>query len=180
MRDHVAARRVVVPFGTRQQPDRDDPFARVLDALRQQGCSVRVRASNSARCTCPVHDDRNPSLVVTLKDGKVVMRCFAGCRNGDIVTAIGLRMADLFKWSRRRGAPAADRRRLQLLRPGWRHLRGESAHGAEGVPLARAGTQLEGRAPMGAARHDRWSLPLQAQTWWIGSTRATISTPCWR
>jgi putative DNA primase/helicase len=85
----------VVPICRGRDTAEIGPFERVLDALRQRGCRIRYRSSSSARSTCPVHHDRNPSLVVTFKDGKVVMKCFAGCRNADIVSTIGLRMADL-------------------------------------------------------------------------------------
>jgi hypothetical protein len=31
-----------------------------------------------------------------LEDGRVLLHCFAGCGAGDVLSAIGLRMADLF------------------------------------------------------------------------------------
>lgn len=82
-----------------------DPFDRVVTALREHGCGVRQRRANQARARCPHHDDRNPSLVVTLKDGKVLMRCWGGCRTSDVLKRIGLRMADLFAGPRDRNAP---------------------------------------------------------------------------
>jgi hypothetical protein len=46
---------------------------------------------------CPAHDDHNPSLSITeAKDGSVLLKCFAGCPAEQVVTAIGLQMADLF------------------------------------------------------------------------------------
>src|SRR6266581_4076355 len=46
---------------------------------------------------CPAHDDRNPSLSVsTGDDGRVLLRCFAGCSAEQIVAALGLEMSDLF------------------------------------------------------------------------------------
>jgi len=49
----------------------------------------------SARC--PVHDDRRASLSVsTGDDGRVLLRCHAGCDTAAIVAAVGLKLADLF------------------------------------------------------------------------------------
>jgi DNA-binding NarL/FixJ family response regulator len=45
---------------------------------------------------CPAHDDRRPSLSVTEKDGRILLKCFAGCANDSVVTALGLSMSDLF------------------------------------------------------------------------------------
>lgn len=45
---------------------------------------------------CPAHDDRNPSLSVTERDGKLLLRCHAGCETPAILAALGLTMADLF------------------------------------------------------------------------------------
>jgi hypothetical protein len=38
---------------------------------------------------CPAHDDHNPSLELTVKDGKFVMICRVGCRNEAILKALG-------------------------------------------------------------------------------------------
>lgn len=45
---------------------------------------------------CPAHADRTPSLSVGRGDnGRVLLRCFAGCPNESIVAAMGLKFADL-------------------------------------------------------------------------------------
>lgn len=45
---------------------------------------------------CPSHEDKNPSLSITEgDDGRVLLTCFAGCRFGDIVSALGLKPSDL-------------------------------------------------------------------------------------
>ena len=53
-------------------------------------------------CPLPEHGkgngDRNPSVSVDVgQDGKILIKCRAGCDTEDIVTAWGLRMSDLFK-----------------------------------------------------------------------------------
>jgi len=46
---------------------------------------------------CPSHADNGPSLHVTAKDdGKVLIKCFAGCGASDVMTAIGLSLSDLY------------------------------------------------------------------------------------
>ena len=46
---------------------------------------------------CPNHPDSTPSLSVSVGDGgKILLKCFAGCKVEDIVWAIGLTMNDLF------------------------------------------------------------------------------------
>ncbi|MDP9350275.1 MAG: hypothetical protein M3P51_01850, partial [Chloroflexota bacterium] len=51
---------------------------------------------------CPAHDDHNPSLSVAEgDDGRVLLKCFAGCSVEEIVAAVGLETRDLFE---RRGS----------------------------------------------------------------------------
>lgn len=37
---------------------------------------------------CPAHEDRNPSCSVTVRDGKLLVHCYAGCRQKDVVAAL--------------------------------------------------------------------------------------------
>ena len=84
-----------------------DPFDRVVTALRLRGCLVQLqRAGNVARARCPTHRDLRPSLVVTRRPDRVLVHCFAGCRIGDVVMALGLRVADLFSRHQSRVEPA--------------------------------------------------------------------------
>jgi putative DNA primase/helicase len=56
----------------------------------------------SARCPC--HDDGTNSLCVgTGEDGRVLMKCQAGCETKEIVSAIGLNFSDLFADDKRAG-----------------------------------------------------------------------------
>lgn len=46
---------------------------------------------------CPAHDDRNPSLALAKgDDGKTLLTCHAGCAVEAIVSALGLKVGDLF------------------------------------------------------------------------------------
>ena len=55
------------------------------------------RVSGGYMARCPAHDDKNPSLSITEgNDGRVLLKCFAGCSTEEIVKALGLTMSDLF------------------------------------------------------------------------------------
>ena len=45
---------------------------------------------------CPGHEDRENSLSVSEKDGKVLLHCFAGCPAEQICSALGIETKDLF------------------------------------------------------------------------------------
>lgn len=46
---------------------------------------------------CPAHGDKSPSLAITmLDDGRILLKCFAGCSAYEIVSAVGMDMTDLF------------------------------------------------------------------------------------
>jgi archaellum biogenesis ATPase FlaH len=46
--------------------------------------------SNGWIACCPAHDDKNPSLSIAEKDGKILFKCFAGCSFVQIVQALGI------------------------------------------------------------------------------------------
>jgi len=46
--------------------------------------------SNGWLACCPAHDDKNPSLSIAEKDGKILFKCFAGCSYVQIVQALGI------------------------------------------------------------------------------------------
>ena len=53
---------------------------------------------NQYSAICPAHDDHNASLSVsTGKDGKIIMKCHAGCDVRDILNALNLTESDLFQ-----------------------------------------------------------------------------------
>jgi putative DNA primase/helicase len=69
------------------------PIDKILAALNYQG----PRDGRNHKCTCPAHDDRKESLSVTEgDDGKVLVKCFAGCDTKKVLAAVGLKMTDLF------------------------------------------------------------------------------------
>ena len=49
------------------------------------------RTSTGWQCRCPAHDDQNPSLSITLKGGKVLFKCHAGCSQEAVLAALAER-----------------------------------------------------------------------------------------
>lgn len=49
---------------------------------------VRWRGDNKITACCPAHDDKTPSFVATEKDGKILLKCFSGCSQGDVIDAL--------------------------------------------------------------------------------------------
>jgi len=77
----------------------------LLSRLRK----VRRAGPDSWQALCPAHDDHQPSLSIREADGKILLRCHAGCSTERIVAALGLSMADLFEEPpRRERLPAQD------------------------------------------------------------------------
>ncbi len=75
--------------------------------LANAGC--RPRAGNAL---CPSHEDRNPSLSYAEgREGRLLVRCQAGCPTETVVAALGLTMADLF---------ADDRKVMTMPKPSKR------------------------------------------------------------
>lgn len=57
----------------------------------------QTKTARGVMVRCPAHQDGSASLSVgPSADGGVLLKCFAGCRNEDIVGALGLKMRDLF------------------------------------------------------------------------------------
>jgi hypothetical protein len=53
----------------------------------QLGKATRIK--NSWSCLCPAHDDRNPSLSLSLsEDGVLLVHCYAGCSFPDIMSVL--------------------------------------------------------------------------------------------
>lgn len=49
------------------------------------------------KAKCPAHEDKKPSLSIAEgEDGRILLKCFAGCPPEAIVTALGLGMRHLF------------------------------------------------------------------------------------
>jgi hypothetical protein len=68
----------------------------VLGALERAGCAPRPSGSGWIS-RCPGHADQQPSLSIGEgRDGRVLLKCWAGCETAAVVDAIELTWADLF------------------------------------------------------------------------------------
>lgn len=70
-----------------------DPIDRVLERLERV-----TKAGRGFIARCPAHDDGRPSLKIDRgDDGRVLLKCYAGCELESILEAIELTAADLFE-----------------------------------------------------------------------------------
>jgi len=84
---------------------------------------VRENGADSWMACCPAHDDKNPSMSVSAKGGKILVHCHAGCTAEAVVDALGLEMKDLFLVERSSTINAGD--------GGSSRNAGDGAEGAE-------------------------------------------------
>lgn len=72
------------------------PFDDFLDALESAGSKVK-RRGDKAKAQCLAHDDKMASLSVKAgDDGRVLVRCFAGCDVSAIAASVRWEVKDLF------------------------------------------------------------------------------------
>ena len=69
----------------------------MINDLLSRLTRVRSKGKNSWTACCPAHNDTEPSLAITLADdGRILIKCFAGCEALEIVHTMGLELKDLF------------------------------------------------------------------------------------
>jgi len=69
----------------------------IADKLLSRLEKVKAKGDNSWMACCPAHNDKNPSLIVTEKDERVLIHCFSHqCPPDEICNAVGLDISDLF------------------------------------------------------------------------------------
>jgi hypothetical protein len=67
------------------------------DAILSRLEKVKRVGDGVWQACCPSHDDRSPSLRIReTDDGKILVKCFAGCGASEIVGAVGLTLESLF------------------------------------------------------------------------------------
>ena len=71
------------------------PIDRILEAAGHLGLK---QCGSGWTCRCPVHDDHNPSLSISIGDDRrVLVHCHAGCPAEAVCAALGLQLGDLFE-----------------------------------------------------------------------------------
>jgi len=97
----------------------------IARGLHARWCGTHWMAS------CPAHKDRSPSLRICEKDGKVLVHCFAGCSQGEVIAALralGLwpeRPYEHVTTAEERRAWIRERRRVERYLPAaelWRRM----------------------------------------------------------
>lgn len=73
------------------------------------------KCGSGYKALCPSHDDQRRSLSLRESDGKILLKCFAGCDTQTIISALSLDMKDLFVNSndfRFKNQPKAQTKRI--------------------------------------------------------------------
>jgi len=52
---------------------------------------ISALGGRNGKCKCPAHDDRDPSLSVSEQNGKVLVKCHAGCSQDAVINALRAR-----------------------------------------------------------------------------------------
>jgi len=115
-----------------------------------------VRRTGEGRwiACCPAHEDRHPSLSIReLRDGRVLVHCFAGCDVHDVVRAVSLTLEDLMPAS----APDGETSHRANLREGPLITAADALRVAqfESIVVATLASALARGEPLEDASRDR-------------------------
>jgi hypothetical protein len=71
-------------------------MSKQLDTILSRLEKVKRTGHSSFMACCPAHKDRDPSLSITDNgDGRLLLKCFAGCETENVIGAIGLTWDDI-------------------------------------------------------------------------------------
>lgn len=144
-------------------------------------CDAKPSGKGKWMARCPAHDDRRPSLAIAEgRDGRVLLRCFAGCPIESVVSAIGIGMQDLFvehdcapKATRQKARPSAADARRALVIAAERY---REQYGIEG--LLRTSEINVIRATVARSHHGMELEPVQRPLW-EGAYGGRDRDPAW-
>ena len=92
----------------------DSPLQKVLNALYAVTGYEPRRSGKGWIGKCPAHNDENPSLSIHEgDDGRILLKCHAGCSNERVVERMRLAMRDLFPQN---GRPRASKRKRKIVK----------------------------------------------------------------
>jgi hypothetical protein len=86
---------VIIPHGG-DDATRRNRILPMIEKLTSRLDGVKRTGPGRFVAICPDHDDKNPSLTVAEKEGRVLLHCFAGCEPADVLAAVGLTFSDLY------------------------------------------------------------------------------------
>ena len=118
-------------------------------------------SGNQYSARCPAHKDRSASLSIAEgRDGRALVKCFAGCTPQAVMQAVGLEMADLFPERIADTSPGGRAAAREAWRQsGWAAALGVLAREATVVIIA-ARALADGQA-LGHDDHARLLLALE-------------------
>jgi len=88
-----------------------------VDTLLCRLNNARAHGPNGWRADCPNgHSSRGTLSIGEGDDGRVLLRCFAGCSAAEVMGAVGLTLADLFPEPVRESGPLARAQRREAMR----------------------------------------------------------------
>ena len=68
-----------------------------INALLEKLKKVSAKGKGQWTACCPAHEDRSPSLAIReVPDGRILLKCFAGCAAADVMHSVGMTLSDLF------------------------------------------------------------------------------------
>ena len=71
-----------LPHMSHAMRNEDTDLGRLVEGLRAR------RSASGWTARCPAHDDRTPSLSIGWRDGRVLLHCFGGCTQADVIDAL--------------------------------------------------------------------------------------------
>lgn len=85
--------------GLTRGPRRDIRASVSLNALvarlQENGCQPKEIGNGQWEACCPAHDDRTPSFGFREDDGRILIKCLAGCDYRDVLSRLGMTPKDL-------------------------------------------------------------------------------------
>ena len=76
-------------------------------------------SGTTANAICPTHEDRKPSLSITLEADKILMRCHSGCDIRAICDSLGVKVSELFT---QRSVELKHHQRTHVVAPNPQHM----------------------------------------------------------
>lgn len=114
-------------------------YGAIVDAVTRHGSRIRRTSPTSALAQCPAHDDREPSLSIKAGDQTVLVYCYAGCHQTDVLDVLGLTWTDLWPddGTRKLETPQAWKAYQQAVRAAneQQQQRPTPSHGADVAPV---------------------------------------------
>lgn len=66
------------------------PYGNLIEEVLNRLDVVSQLSNGDFRCICPAHEDDEPSLDVGIRNGKLYVKCWAGCSRDEVLKAIGI------------------------------------------------------------------------------------------